>query len=112
MSSLKDEEVLIKDVEANPLPVSLEDSCGPLNFIRLGYMNIVYNIGEKKTLEFEDLGAVSIQDDCHELYVQFSKNWQNEIKKPHARRSLWMVLWRTVGWGRVALGNKNLYSPI
>jgi hypothetical protein len=80
-----------------PLKKSLEDGSNPLSYITLSYMNQIYSVGDKKALEMEDLGTVSIQDDCGPLYVRFSQLWDLERMKPKEKRSLWMVLWRTVG---------------
>lgn len=69
---------------ASPPPkdaaISFEDACNPLDFIKLGYMNQVYETGAKKTLELEDLGAVSRQDDCKMLY---GMHYDNSLFLPY-----------------------------
>ena len=48
-----------------------------------------------------DLGCISDQDDCHQLYLTANSYWEEELKKPKEQRSLWKCLWRTVTYKRV-----------
>ncbi len=58
------------------------------------------------------MGPVSAQDEARTLYTEFLRQWNFERKLPVEDRSLWLVLWRTVGWWKVfqALLLYALYS--
>lgn len=88
----------------SPVNFSRIDNDGWLSYLVFGYLSDVYRVGDAKVLELEDLGAVSRHHDCVLLYERFAKAWELECSKPREKRSLWLVLWRTVGWGTVAAG--------
>ena len=82
---------------------SYEDSASPISRSLMTYINILLQIGNERPLEHEDLGPVSEQDKCIALYNKFCIHWAEELKIPHKNRSLWKVLWRTVGYWRLIL---------
>eukprot|EP01038_Epipyxis_sp_PR26KG_P009325 gene9325-12563_t len=82
--------------------ISYEDNASLLSKFFLFYMNPVFAFGYKKSLEAHDMGGVAAQDKCSLLYDEFLRHWQAEQKLPKAKRSLWKVLWRTVGYLRLS----------
>ena len=93
-----------KDVQPTPVDFSRIDNDGWLSYLVFGYLSDVYRVGDQKVLEIEDLGTVAREHNCVLLYERFSKAWDVEKMKPREKRSLWLVLWRTVGWGTVFAG--------
>jgi ABC-type multidrug transport system fused ATPase/permease subunit len=92
---------------------SLEDSAGILNFIFMIFMDPIFTKGYNEGITHTDLGVVSKQDEALGLYTRFHGHLETEIANvPAHKRSLWMVLWRTVSWSKVvfALGLFYLYS--
>ena len=82
---------------------SFEESAGPLSRLGVFYLNKLIDLGYTRELLHSDLGGVSQQDKCLPLFEKFYGLWQLEMKKPLKEQSLWMVLWRTVGFGRLFL---------
>lgn len=85
---------------------SLEDSSSWLSFITLGFVDELLNKGFKKTLEATDLGGNSERDRADLLRVKFDAAMAVEVltHPDPSTRSLWRVMWRTVGIGRLLLG--------
>jgi hypothetical protein len=81
--------------------VSNEDQAGFFSSWSMSFMNQILQTGDKHTLLHADLGPINFQDKCSNIQVQFDKFWAIEEKKPYKVQSLWMVLWRTVGWLKV-----------
>jgi hypothetical protein len=94
----KIDEAMGNDKNFGSLPAeSAEDTGTGLRFLFLSFLTDLFKLGLTKTLELEDCGIVSQQDDCIQLYKRFSVFWESEHRKPHHKRSLWMVLLRTIG---------------
>ena len=81
--------------------ISNEDQAGFFSTWSMSFMNQILQTGDKHTLLHADLGPINFQDKCSNIQVQFDKFWAIEEKKPYKVQSLWMVLWRTVGWLKV-----------
>lgn len=94
--------------------MSIEDSASLLSRGLFRFLNPLYAIGSKRTLEHEDLGPCAKQDKSNPLFTKFSIHYAAEEIKPFAKRSLWMVLWRTVGWMKVfcALLLYSIYASV
>lgn len=88
---------------ANEPSKSLEESSSPFSRLGLFYINSLIDLGYKRELVHTDLGPVSERDKCLPLFEKFFGLWELEMKKPLKKQSLWMVLWRTVGFGRLFL---------
>ena len=86
-----------------PSGTSKEDGAGFLSTWLMMYMNQILRTGNKHTLLQVDLGPINFDDKCDNIQINFDKFWALEQKKPAARQSLWLVLWRTVGWGKIFL---------
>eukprot|EP01035_Chromulina_nebulosa_P019561 gene19561-25461_t len=84
--------------------LSKEDQASLLSRIFLVYLNDIFKKGVTGNLNHSDLGSTSIQDQAHVLYDDFMIQWKEEVKKPKEKRSLWYVLWRTVGYQRAVFG--------
>ena len=84
--------------------ISSEDGASPLSRAFLSYLNPLFSLGNSKPdgLAHDDLGIVSKQDKARVLYERFEEEWAKEKKLIPAKRSLWGVLWRTVGYWRLA----------
>ena len=50
------------------------------------------------------MGNTSNKDKAGKIYERFAIHWKEEIKKPLEKRSLWHVLWKTVGYCNVFMG--------
>jgi hypothetical protein len=81
--------------------VSNENQAGFFSSWSMSFMNQILQTGDKHTLLHADLGPINFQDKCSNIQVQFDKFWAIEEKKPYKVQSLWVVLWRTVGWLKV-----------
>lgn len=81
--------------------ISSEDQAGFFSSWSMSFLNHILQTGDKHTLLHADLGPINFQDKCSNIQVQFDKFWAIEQKKPPKVQSLWMVLWRTVGWLKV-----------
>ena len=107
MAEQKEKEVIIvattDDNGVSNRKLSFEESAGPLSRLGVFYMNKLIDLGYTRELLHSDLGGVSQQDKCLPLFEKFYGLWQLEMKKPMKKQSLWMVLWRTVGFGRLIL---------
>jgi ABC-type multidrug transport system fused ATPase/permease subunit len=94
-----------KDTEANKdLGHSLEDSSSWLGYVLLTFLDDLFAKGYKQTLELSDLGGISKQDRSDTLHERFKLKYEKECKNhPLHKRSLWRVLWRTVGYWKLVL---------
>ena len=99
-----------------PENVSFEDQASWLSKTFLLYLNPLFALGSSATadkqIEIVDLGPTSTQDRALVLYTEFMKQWQHERRLKPEQRSLWYVLWRTVGYNKLiyAIGLYLLYS--
>jgi ATP-binding cassette subfamily C (CFTR/MRP) protein 1 len=93
---------------------SFEDQAGPVSRFFVTYMNPLLAYGGKNHIVHEDLGVVSDQDRAALLYNEFEKHMANELKLEESKRSLWNVLWQTVGYSRLynALLLYGVYAAI
>lgn len=92
-----------KDGAAVATLTCAEDDASSLSRIFLLYLDPLFVKGSQVDLVHEDLGLVSKLDTSLALYEKFEVQWKIEMKKPEKTRSLWMALWRTVGFSRVFL---------
>ena len=81
--------------------ISKEDDAGFISSWLMLFMNKLLSTGSDRTLLHVDLGPINHDDKCANIQVHFDKFWALEQKKPAEKQSLWMVLWRTVGWGKI-----------
>ena len=81
--------------------LSIEEQASPLSRVLLLYLNELFHKGSRQPLEQQDLGNISKIDECNGLFNKCNVLWQEELKVPKARRSLWKCLWRTVGYDRL-----------
>ena len=98
---------------------SNEDNASSISRFFLTFLNPLFKTGSQRLLNHEDLGVVSEQDKCLKLYETFLNHWNEEVKLPPEKRSLWLVLWRTTTWSRMllsillyAIGTGINYGPI
>lgn len=96
---------------------SLEDQASLLSTVFLFYLNPLFTKGANATdssnqVELVDLGPTSKQDRASKLYTEFTKQWEKERLLKPKHRSLWFVLWRTVGYHKLfkAIFLYSLYS--
>ena len=83
---------------------ALEDSCGVFGFVFMSYLYKLFSVGSKRTLTDTDLGGISDADRSDFLYEKFSVLYSNEAAtKSLIQRSLWRILWRTVGYWKLYL---------
>lgn len=87
----------------DPTKQSIEDSASFLSWIFLLFLDPIFILANKKTLEANDLGTISNQDRSEYLYSKFIMNYELERKLPINKRSLWRPLWRTVGYYKLFL---------
>jgi hypothetical protein len=92
-----DSAVSTKETVAPPPAISFEDSAPLLSWLFFLYLNPLYALGEKKTLEMPDLGVCSEQDKAEVLYAKFSVEYAKQMARPKNKQSLWMALWYTTG---------------
>ena len=83
---------------------NIEDRASILSSTFLLYLDELFAMGSRRTLEAADLGRVSERDDCRLLHETFVKYHEEEKKKPLKDRSLWRPLLRTVGYHRLWWG--------
>lgn len=81
--------------------ISAEDNAGILSSWSMSFMNQILRTGDKQTLLHADLGPINYDDKCSNIQVHFDNFWAIESSKPLKDQSLWLVLWRTVGWWKV-----------
>lgn len=93
---------------------SQEDNASWISRLLLLYLNPLIALGANKSLLHDDLGEVSEKDKSAVLRARFDVEWDLETKKPQEKRSLWLALWRTVGYHRVftAMFVYGLYAAI
>lgn len=83
---------------------SLEASSGPIGFVLMTYLDKLFSEGYKRTLTDKDLGGISEADRSDLLIKKFNELYENEARTtPLQKRSLWKVLWRTVGYWKLIL---------
>lgn len=81
---------------------SLEASAGPISFVLMTYLDKLFAQGYKQTLTDKDLGGISEADRSDLLIKKFNELYENEARTtPLNKRSLWKVLWRTVGYWKL-----------
>ena len=80
---------------------SREDEAGIFSSWSMSFMNHILQTGSKNTLVQVDLGPINHADKCLNIQVSFDKYWELEQRKPLKSQSLWLVLWRTVGWSKI-----------
>ena len=77
---------------------SLEASSGVFGFVFMTFFDKLFATGYKRTLTDSDLGGISAADRSDLLYARFGSLYAAESQsKTPAQRSLWGVLWKTVG---------------
>ena len=91
----------LEDISSVP---SIEDDSNWFTFVFMTYLDTLFAKGFKKTLELSDLGGISKQDRSDVLHEKFSREYEQECHKPLEKRSLWGVLWRTVGYFKLFMG--------
>jgi ATP-binding cassette subfamily C (CFTR/MRP) protein 1 len=83
---------------------SLEERSSWISYIFFFYLDTLFGIGYRKTLELSDLGGIPEQNRADVLYKRFEQFYAEEKKyRPAGRRSLWNILWKTVGYWRLFL---------
>lgn len=80
---------------------SFEDNASWHEYVLFTFLNPLFEKGNKRPLESADLGHVSKDDNVNNLYNKFLVVWEVEKQKPNEKRSLWGVLWRTIGYWRL-----------
>lgn len=90
-------------VEGQP-SLSFEDSASWISRAFVTYLDPLFLKGYQNPLNHEDLGVVSKQDKSSLIYASFTKQWEIELKQPAEKRSLWRVLFRTIGYWRISYG--------
>ena len=91
--------------DSNGVLLSYEDAASTYEHWSMQFMNPLFIKGyTEKGITHKDLGVVSNQDKSSKLYDDFWEQWLIEAKKPVKQRSLWKVLWRSVGYGKPAWG--------
>ena len=100
-----------KDEHGNEM--SYEDAATSFEHWTMKFMNPVFQKGTTG-LNHKDLGKVSEQDKANNLYKSFWEQWLLETKKQPKHRSLWRVLWRSVGYSKMlkALGLYFIFSAL
>ena len=101
----------VSKVELPELPIkvlqpqhSIEDTASLLSVVFFSFLNPIYTLESTTTLEQPDLGPCAAQDQCRPLYARFTAEYDKEMKRhTKEQRSLWMILWRTVGIPRFLL---------
>lgn len=84
-----------------PKGTSAEDQANVFSLWYMSYLNNILRIGSKHTLLHAELGPISKRDSCADIEERFERFWEIERAKPLKEQSLWLVLWRMVGWGSV-----------
>ena len=91
--------------ESNENQQSFEDSASFWSRLLVLYLNPLFKKGANavggKKIELVDLGATSKQDRALGLYTKFVVQWEWEKKLAETSRSLWSVLWRTIGYDQL-----------
>lgn len=81
----------------------MEDGASFFSRLFVLYLNPLFAKGAAangdQQIELSDLGLTSKQDQSLLLFVEFTKQWEHERRLLPEKRSLWYVLWRTVGYG-------------
>lgn len=84
--------------------VNYEEQSDWVSYLSLAYLNPTFRLGNIRPLELQDLGGIARQDRSESLYKFFINEYEKEVQKPFVRRSLWSVLWRSVGYTRLLCG--------
>lgn len=84
-----------------PQGKSFEDSANIFSLWYMSFLNNLLRTGTQHTLLHSDLGPINKTDSCADVEKRFEHFWEIERKKPLQDQSLWLVLWRTCGWGMV-----------
>ena len=90
-------------------PYSLEDEASFVSRWLLLYLNPLLSKDDGRPLLSFDLGLPARQDRCSVLHKYFEVHWTQDQQLPAAERSLWRVLWRTVGYAQISWA-LTLYS--
>jgi ATP-binding cassette subfamily C (CFTR/MRP) protein 1 len=85
---------------SEPIP-NIEESSSWFSWTFMIYLDKLFSVGNVRTLELNDLGQISTQDKTELLYEKFTKFYEEESKKPIHKRSLWIPLLKTVGYGKI-----------
>lgn len=93
-------EVVVK----RPAPTkSLEEDTNWFTYTFMVYLDSLFSVANKRTLEIEDLGAIPKANRADVLYPVFMGHYQKQRHLPPEKRSLWHAIWLTVGYGRFVL---------
>lgn len=79
---------------------SLEEQASWLSFLFLAHLDPIFKVGSVKPLELTDLGVPSHQNRADVAYFRFSKYLEEERSLCKEKRSMWNVVWKTVGYFR------------
>lgn len=82
---------------------NLEDSANWFSFMFMSFLDKLFATGYSRPLEMCDLGGIGEADRSDRLYGKFVQEYDIEARKPLAKRSLWGILWRTVGYWKLVL---------
>lgn len=96
-----------------------EDSSSFVSYWTLSFLNPLFDKGMCGTLEHADLGPASNQDQAKVLYEKLDIHLHQELQKPERKRSLWLALFRTVGYKKLfdgiflyALASAASFGPV
>ena len=89
--------------EGVPPVGNLEESAGFFTFVLMSWLDQLFKKGYSRPLELSDLGEIGKADRSDILHEKFVKEYDIELHKVVAKRSLWGILWRTVGHSRPAI---------
>ena len=90
--------------KAREMPTkSLDEDINIFSYIFMTYLDTLFSVANKRTLEIEDLGCVPKANRADVLYPIFMGHYMKQRHLPAEKRSLWHCIWMTVGYWRFFL---------
>ena len=82
---------------------NMEESSSWLSYLFMTYLDGLFKIGNERTLKLSDLKGIAQQDKSEVLQAKFSAVWDEEMQNNNKKKTLWPLIWRTVGYRNVSI---------
>jgi len=83
---------------------NLQEEASVFGKIFMTYLDGVFDVGFKRPLQIEDLGAIHPNDKSSFLHSKFDAAFAAHVEAKGTKATLWPILWTTVGYGQLAIG--------
>jgi hypothetical protein len=88
---------IYKTLRTNGKIQSHEEAASMLGYLTFSFLTPIFQVGSRRSIENYDLGVVGAKDIASSVGTRFNKAWNAELFLPEEHRSLWRIIWGTIG---------------